>query len=354
LPLLKQLFETFTSLLCIVSLSGQKNVTAESGRNVTLTCQARKNIQTVEWRRADLGDEYVFLYRDERKTSVHQHPCFKDRVDLKDKQMKDGDVSLILNNVTINDTGTYECRVVEKGTIGLKLISIITLTASWLLMFVSKDKPGLHYFPLEKSWKRSEHVLLYRDEQFEPDDQHPSFKNRVDLQDRQMKDGDMSLIVNNVTTTDSGTYECRVFMGGKERRKRAHLKTDPISSIYLKLCFTPAPRRRGPTARLPGIDLGKEYVLLYRDENFDPQNQYKTFVNRVYLQDRQMKDGNVTLILENVTAADNGTYECRVVQAQINHATLSRSDSSTSISCLPLPTLFKKRYRQTEWHSHPS
>nr|XP_004576066.1 uncharacterized protein LOC101487941 [Maylandia zebra] len=66
------------------------------------------------------------------------------------------------------------------------------------------------------------------------------------------------------------------------------------------------------------VDLGKEYVLLYRDENFDPQNQYKTFVNRVYLQDRQMKDGNVTLILENVTAADNGTYECRVVQAQIN------------------------------------
>ncbi|XP_004574308.3 butyrophilin subfamily 2 member A1 [Maylandia zebra] len=111
-----------------VSLSGQKNVTAESGRNVTLTCQARKNIQTVEWRRADLGDEYVFLYRDERKTSVHQHPSFKDRVDLKDKQMKDGDVSLILNNVTINDTGRYECRVVEKGTIGLKLISIITLS----------------------------------------------------------------------------------------------------------------------------------------------------------------------------------------------------------------------------------
>ncbi|XP_039861811.1 selection and upkeep of intraepithelial T-cells protein 1-like [Simochromis diagramma] len=111
-----------------VSLSGQKNVTAESGRNVTLTCQARKNIQTVEWRRADLGDQYVFLYRDGRETLVHQHPSFKDRVDLQDKQMKDGDVSLILNNVTINDTGTYECRVVETGTIGLKIISIIHLS----------------------------------------------------------------------------------------------------------------------------------------------------------------------------------------------------------------------------------
>uniref|UniRef100_A0A3B4FIH2 Ig-like domain-containing protein n=1 Tax=Pundamilia nyererei TaxID=303518 RepID=A0A3B4FIH2_9CICH len=106
-----------------VSLTGDSRW---SGRNVTLTCRARKNIQTVEWRRADLGDEYVFLYRDGRKTL-----------------------------------------------------------------------------------------------------------NRVDLQDRQMKDGDVSLILKDVTTADSGTYECRVFMGGKERRKRAHLKTDPISSIYL-------------------------------------------------------------------------------------------------------------------------
>ncbi|XP_026019062.1 nectin-4-like [Astatotilapia calliptera] len=94
-----------------VSLSDQKNVTAESGQNVTLPCRAPNNIQTVEWSRADLGDDYVFLYRDERKTLVHQHPSFKDRVDLQEKQMKDGDVSLILNNVTINDTGTYECRV---------------------------------------------------------------------------------------------------------------------------------------------------------------------------------------------------------------------------------------------------
>ncbi|XP_006808398.1 T-cell surface glycoprotein CD4-like [Neolamprologus brichardi] len=114
--------------LLVCASQGQKNFTAESGQNVTLTCQARKNIQTVKWSRADLGDEYVFLYRDGRETLVHQHPSFKDRVDLKDKQMKDGDVSLILKNVTINDTGTYECRVVETGTSGLKPISIIYLS----------------------------------------------------------------------------------------------------------------------------------------------------------------------------------------------------------------------------------
>ncbi|CAI5660594.1 hepatitis A virus cellular receptor 2 homolog [Oreochromis niloticus] len=98
-------------------------------------------------------------------------------------------------------------------------------------------------------WSRtdlgSEHVLLYRDEQFEPEEQHPSFKNRVDLQDRQMKDGDVSLILKDVTTADSGTYECRVFMGGKGRRKRAHLKTDPISIIRLSVSPGQSERRAG-------------------------------------------------------------------------------------------------------------
>uniref|UniRef100_A0A669BUN6 Ig-like domain-containing protein n=1 Tax=Oreochromis niloticus TaxID=8128 RepID=A0A669BUN6_ORENI len=95
---------------------------SESGQDVTLTCRApNNNIRAVEWSRADLRDEYVLLYRDGRFEPDDQHQSFKNRVDLQDRQMKDGDVSLILMNVTINDTGTYECGVVQKE--GLKLIN---------------------------------------------------------------------------------------------------------------------------------------------------------------------------------------------------------------------------------------
>ncbi|CAI5660623.1 unnamed protein product [Oreochromis niloticus] len=112
---------------CLLGCTSQ-DITAESGQNVTLTCRApNNNIQTVEWSRADLGDEYVLLYRDEVFVTDNQHPSFKNRVDLQDRQMKDGDVSLILKNVTINDAGTYECRVVMRETRSWKSISSIYL-----------------------------------------------------------------------------------------------------------------------------------------------------------------------------------------------------------------------------------
>ncbi|XP_026017129.1 programmed cell death 1 ligand 1-like [Astatotilapia calliptera] len=125
----------FFGIFVFVS-ADQKIITAESGHNVTLTCRApNKNIILgVEWSRADLGDEYVLFYRNKQFDPENQHPSFKNRVDLQDRQMKDGDVSLILKNVTTNDNGTYECRV-KTGTNRRKRailndnpISIITLS----------------------------------------------------------------------------------------------------------------------------------------------------------------------------------------------------------------------------------
>uniref|UniRef100_A0A3Q0QN82 Ig-like domain-containing protein n=1 Tax=Amphilophus citrinellus TaxID=61819 RepID=A0A3Q0QN82_AMPCI len=107
-------------------------IAAESGQTVTLPCQApnnnNNNIMSVEWSRADLETQYVLLYQDGKFLPGDQHPSFKDRVDLQDTQMKDGDVSLILKDLMTDDTGTYECRVLMRGT----------NTASWLLI-ASKD-----------------------------------------------------------------------------------------------------------------------------------------------------------------------------------------------------------------------
>ncbi|XP_019212410.1 myelin protein zero-like protein 2 isoform X1 [Oreochromis niloticus] len=119
-------------IFVVASVSAdQKTITAESGQNVILTCQVpNKNIIVVKWSRADLGEEYMLYYKDEQFITDNQHPSFKNRVDLWDRYMKGGDVSLILKNVTINDNGTYECQVAQREQNkrpSLKLISIIYL-----------------------------------------------------------------------------------------------------------------------------------------------------------------------------------------------------------------------------------
>ncbi|XP_039869560.1 CXADR-like membrane protein [Simochromis diagramma] len=231
----------FVGVFVFVS-ADKKLITAESGQDVTLTCRApNNNIIVVKWSRADLGHEYVILYRDGHFAPANQHPSFKNRVDLQDRQMKDGDVSLILKDVTIDDAGTYECCVFTRKRRLWELISIIdlrvdppdqkTITAeSGQNVTLTCRAPNNNIIGVK--WSRadldSDYVLLYRDQQFAPDNQDPSFKNRVDLQDRQMKDGDVSLILKDVTINDAGTYECRVFMEGTDSWKF-------ISSIDLRV-----------------------------------------------------------------------------------------------------------------------
>ncbi|XP_076734769.1 junctional adhesion molecule-like [Maylandia zebra] len=325
----------FVGVFVFVS-ADKKLITAESGQDVTLTCRAaNNNIIVVKWSRADLGHEYVLLYRDDHFAPDIQHPSFKNRVDLQDRQMKDGDVSLILKDVTIDDAGTYECCVFTRKRRLWELISIIDLRVDppepKLITAESGQDVTLtcraaNNNILVLNWTRDDqmtgYVLLYQDDHFVPDNQHPSFKNRVDLQDRQMKDGDVSLILRDVTIVDSGTYMCLVNMA--ETRSLDLISIIDLIVIPDQKTITAESGQnvtltcRAPNNNIIGVkwsraDLDSDYVLLYRDQQFAPDNQDPSFKNRVDLQDRQMKDGDVSLILKDVTINDAGTYKCGVV-----------------------------------------
>ncbi|XP_039908004.1 myelin-oligodendrocyte glycoprotein-like isoform X2 [Simochromis diagramma] len=96
----------------------QHDVQAKLGVDVTLQCEISTDeiISVLKWSRADLNtDGYVYFYRNKRSYENYQHPSFHGRVKLKDPEMKDGDVSLILKNVTFNDTGMYECHIAVRN-----------------------------------------------------------------------------------------------------------------------------------------------------------------------------------------------------------------------------------------------
>ncbi|XP_039877560.1 uncharacterized protein LOC120727391 [Simochromis diagramma] len=275
-----------STLMFVLFVSAdQKNITAESGQDVTLTCRApNNNIIVVKWSRADLGDEYVFVFRDGRFEPDDQHPSFKNRVDLQDRQMKDGDVSLILKDVTINDAGTYECRVFMEET-------------------------------------RSEHIIYLH---VVPPG-HTGGQDE-DNKDRGKKDLSTGLIVG--LTVSAVLLLLVAVVGFLIYRSCKPNPADPHVEEHLKLLQPEYPKIitaesgqdvtltcRAPNNKIGAVkwsraDLGEEYVLLYRDGHFDPDDQHPSFKNRV---DLQMKDGDVSLILKDVTIKDAGTYECHVM-----------------------------------------
>ncbi|XP_035985235.1 uncharacterized protein LOC118558796 [Fundulus heteroclitus] len=108
-----------TSIFFISSASADPtNVTAEPGQNIILPCRTPHSepVVAVEWSRTDLGSEYVLLYRNNQFDLEHQHPSFKNRVDLQEGQIMVGDVSLVLKNVSTDDRGTYECLIIQTET----------------------------------------------------------------------------------------------------------------------------------------------------------------------------------------------------------------------------------------------
>ncbi|XP_059211082.1 uncharacterized protein LOC131989770 [Centropristis striata] len=81
--------------------------------------------------------------------------------------------------------------------------------------------------------KKGEYVLFYSDGHSDPKQQHESFRDRVQLVDRQPQDRDVSLILKNVNNNDAGTYECRVSLDASRRKKRGVLDEEPICVIHL-------------------------------------------------------------------------------------------------------------------------
>ncbi|KAM4565439.1 uncharacterized protein V3H82_014470 isoform 2-T2 [Fundulus diaphanus] len=173
-----------------------------------------------------------------------------------------------------------------------------------------------------------EYLILYQNKKVDREASCPSFKNRTDLQD--VENGDASLVLQKVTTADTGIYQCWIVQGRNDRRKRADPEDDP--TIIINLRVQPdrriIPATQGDTVILPcrapenepdgDLDWSRtdlesgQYVVMYRNGKFDQEVQSPSFRNRVDLQD--IKNGDVSLVLKKVMTDDTGTYECRVVQ----------------------------------------
>ncbi|XP_028462141.1 immunoglobulin superfamily member 10-like isoform X2 [Perca flavescens] len=315
-------------------------VTVHPGDDVILPFKADHfSISIVEWSRPDLKPDNVLLYYDGDLYPNQQHRSFKDRVELVDTELEDGDVSLLLKNVNKNDRGTYKCRVTVAGSEGNDPyftsgpIRIIHLQVTEPDLIVVTVRPGDDVIlPCQAAdpsiraveWSRPDLkpdiVLLYNDGDLETDNQHPSFKGRVKLVDRDLKDGDVSLTLKNVNIHENGTYKCRVKTGDSDLFRTIRIirlqvadeivvTVDPGDDAILP-CQAADPYISAVEWRR--VDPKPDIVLLSSDGFIAVHDLNPPFKDGVKLVKRKLKDGNASIILKNVSFDHTGTYECRV------------------------------------------
>ncbi|XP_076580380.1 uncharacterized protein LOC143316693 isoform X2 [Chaetodon auriga] len=93
-----------------------RKIEALAGKTVVLPCHinASDEVPTVEWSKKGLessDDIIAFLYRDGCETHDEKNQAFLYRTNLFMDKLNSGNISLMISNVQLSDTGTYICTV---------------------------------------------------------------------------------------------------------------------------------------------------------------------------------------------------------------------------------------------------
>ncbi|XP_073721274.1 uncharacterized protein [Misgurnus anguillicaudatus] len=233
------------------------------GGSVVLPCSVGSLLPLedleVEWRRSD-SQTLIHLYQDEDIRPEAQHQDYHDRAHFFTEDIKNGNFSLMLNNLTAEDEGQYTCKVhtgQESGEIVVEIKDVERLIVSGSSQSISASVGGdvtlncsvnSHIKPEEieeVSWKKTNKgepilVLLYQYNETLLDTSDDRYRDRVEFFADEIHRGNFSLRLKRVRTEDKGVYICQVFTGRLSANTTIILQqTDAVLRIQLFLVFCP-------------------------------------------------------------------------------------------------------------------
>ncbi|KAA0706186.1 hypothetical protein E1301_Tti023542 [Triplophysa tibetana] len=348
------------------------------GGSVLLPCSvdsflSLKDLE-VQWKRSD-SQTLIHLYQDGDIRPEVQNEDYHDRALFFTDDIKQGNFSLLLKNVTAEDEGQYTCTVhsgQESGETVVEIKDVERLIVSGsdqsLSVYVGEDvtlkcSVDSHIPPEdieEVSWRKrvqDKHitVLLYESNKTLLDASDERYRDRVEFFSDEIHRGNFSLRLKRVRSEDKGLYMCQVFAGGFADNMTVILEQMGFSSLHIMvliLCISACgsallfcsliycrnntgfrvedsniywdrlvvlPCFIDPHLMTEGLKIKwrrsglKSPVCVYEDGS---EVQHQDYHDRAHFYTEDIKHGNFSLLLKNVRKEDEGQYTCTVNSKQ--------------------------------------
>ncbi|XP_065276157.1 uncharacterized protein LOC135892356 [Emys orbicularis] len=220
--------------LCWVS-GEETAITAQYGKDVTLTCIFPSKLKisfhrlSITWTKEGAQGQGLLVHRFYLKMNwlEGQEEAYRGRTQLYPQEFPQGNASLTLSDVRLQDEGSYLCNVTcELGSWSQK-ISLIVLSDSEMerpiIVQAGEDvilncsfQSELNHQPLNITWKKEEeegpHLLVhsYCSELDPLETQDEAYRGRTQLYPERFREGNASLRLKNIRLADNGIYTCHV------------------------------------------------------------------------------------------------------------------------------------------------
>uniref|UniRef100_A0A8C1RXX9 Ig-like domain-containing protein n=1 Tax=Cyprinus carpio TaxID=7962 RepID=A0A8C1RXX9_CYPCA len=207
---------------------------AQLGGSIILPCSVETPLPVeeleVEWKRTD-EEALVHLFQDGLDRPEAQYQSYKDRAHFFSEQIFKGNFSILLENITVADTGLYRCVVYSYQDVGEISVTIqhvervvVTGKDQIILARVGEDvvlncMVDSHIPPQrfdEVSWKKVDKspdiipVLLFQNGTIFSGSSHKRYIDRAEFFREEIPKGNFSIRLKNVQTADKGEYMCEV------------------------------------------------------------------------------------------------------------------------------------------------
>ncbi|XP_038588158.1 butyrophilin subfamily 3 member A2-like isoform X3 [Micropterus salmoides] len=235
-----------------VPLISITEIVALAGEDVILPCHLKPAVsassETVVWTKPDLIPKYIHVHHQGQIMCPRQNPSYINRTNLFEQELKNGNLSLKLSSVKIQDTGKYFCQLQsmqEEASIQLTVALSELICSRQPIVALAGDDVILpcHLEPAVSAgsetvvWTKPDldpkYIHFHHDGRLMYQFQNPSYYYRTRLFVDELTKGNVSVKIFSVKISDSGKYFC--FLQSLQMEASIQLTVGAVSSPIIQV-----------------------------------------------------------------------------------------------------------------------